>query len=186
MDFPSSRPTVGVEWELALVDPVTRDLTPRAAELVAEMDRRFPGHRVTREFLANTVEMVTGVHEAVPGAVADLREQLTQLYACADAVGVYLFSAGTHPFAHWGDQELSGKSSYQEIINRTQWWGRQMLIWGIHVHVGVGGRDRVWPVINAVMMQYPHILALSASSPAWCALEMPIDEPPRAGFTKTG
>ncbi|MDH2456476.1 glutamate--cysteine ligase [Corynebacterium bovis] len=171
MDFPSSRPTVGVEWELALVDPVTRDLTPRAAELVAEMDRRFPGHRVTREFLANTVEMVTGVHEAVPGAVADLREQLTQLYACADAVGVDLFSAGTHPFAHWGDQELSGKSSYQEIINRTQWWGRQMLIWGIHVHVGVGGRDRVWPVINAVMMQYPHILALSASSPAWEGLD---------------
>lgn len=115
--------------------------------------------------------MVTGVHETIPGAVEDLREQLTQILAVADDLGVNVFSAGTHPFAHWGDQILSEKSSYQEIIQRTQYWGRQMLIWGIHVHVGVGGRDRVWPIINAVMTQYPHVLALSASSPAWEGLD---------------
>ncbi|KAH8394609.1 hypothetical protein KR215_000560, partial [Drosophila sulfurigaster] len=71
----------------------------------------------------------------------------------------------------WGDQVLSEKQSYNEIIERTQYWGRQMLIWGIHVHVGVGGKDRVWPIINAVMTQYPHVLALSASSPAWEGLD---------------
>ncbi|HJC85554.1 MAG TPA: glutamate--cysteine ligase [Candidatus Corynebacterium faecigallinarum] len=171
MEFPSSAPTVGIEWEVALVDPETRDLTPAAAALVDALDERFPGHRITREFLANTVEMVTGVHETIPGAVEDLREQLTQILAVADDLGVNVFSAGTHPFAHWGDQILSEKSSYQEIIQRTQYWGRQMLIWGIHVHVGVGGRDRVWPIINAVMTQYPHVLALSASSPAWEGLD---------------
>lgn len=171
MEFPSSAPTVGIEWEVALVDPGTRDLTPAAPALVDALDERFPGHRITREFLANTVEMVTGVHETIPGAVEDLREQLTQILAVADDLGVNVFSAGTHPFAHWGDQILSEKSSYQEIIQRTQYWGRQMLIWGIHVHVGVGGRDRVWPIINAVMTQYPHVLALSASSPAWEGLD---------------
>ena len=171
MEFPSSAPTVGIEWEVALVDPETRDLTPAAPALVDALDERFPGHRITREFLANTVEMVTGVHETIPGAVEDLREQLTQILTVADDLGVNVFSAGTHPFAHWGDQILSEKSSYQEIIQRTQYWGRQMLIWGIHVHVGVGGRDRVWPIINAVMTQYPHVLALSASSPAWEGLD---------------
>ncbi|MGO1992726.1 MAG: glutamate--cysteine ligase [Corynebacterium sp.] len=171
MEFPSSAPTVGIEWEVALVDPGTRDLVPRAPELVDALDERFPGHRVTREFLANTVEMVTGVHKTIPDAVEDLREQLTQILSVADDLGVGVFSAGTHPFAHWGDQILSEKDSYQEIIQRTQYWGRQMLIWGIHVHVGVGGRDRVWPIINAVMTQYPHVLALSASSPAWEGLD---------------
>ena len=171
MEFPSSAPTVGIEWEGALVDPETRDLTPAAPALVDALDERFPGHRITREFLANTVEMVTGVHETIPGAVEDLREQLTQILAVADDRGVNVFSAGPHPFAHWGDQILSEKSSYQEIIQRTQYWGRQMLIWGIHVHVGVGGRDRVWAIINAVMTQYPHVLALSASSPAWEGLD---------------
>ena len=135
MDFPGSRPTVGIEWEVALLDPATRNLTPQASELLELMDQKFPDHRVTREFLANTVEMVTGVHETIPSAVDDLCEQLQQLFTCADELGVQLFSAGTHPFADWGDQQLSEKSSYREIIERTQYWGRQMIIWGIHVHV---------------------------------------------------
>ncbi|MCR5914811.1 glutamate--cysteine ligase [Corynebacterium sp. zg254] len=171
MDFPGSEPTVGIEWEVALVDPKTRDLVPRAAELLEKMDSDYPGHRVVREFLANTVEMVTGVHRTVPEAVDDLRQQLLQLLDAADQCGVHLFSAGTHPFAHWGDQVLSEKSSYQEIIERTQYWGRQMLIWGIHVHVGVGSKEKVWPIINSVMTHYPHVLALSASSPAWEGLD---------------
>ncbi|MGP5082094.1 glutamate--cysteine ligase [Corynebacterium variabile] len=171
MEFPGSAPTVGIEWEVALVDPVTRDLVAKAPEIMAELDRRYPGHTITREFLANTLEMVTDVHETIPDAVEDLRGQLAKIMTVAGEMGVNVFSAGTHPFAHWGDQVLSEKQSYNEIIERTQYWGRQMLIWGIHVHVGVGGRDRVWPVINAVMTQYPHVLALSASSPAWEGLD---------------
>ena len=171
MEFPGSAPTVGIEWEVALVDPVTRDLVAKAPEIMAELDRRYPGHTITREFLANTLEMVTGVHGTIPDAVEDLRGQLSKIMTVAGEMGVNVFSAGTHPFAHWGDQVLSEKQSYNEIIERTQYWGRQMLIWGIHVHVGVGGKDRVWPIINAVMTQYPHVLALSASSPAWEGLD---------------
>lgn len=171
MDFPGSAPSVGIEWEVALVDPETRDLVPRAAELIERMDEVHPGHKVVREFLANTVEMVSSVHDTIPEAVEDLHVQAKQLLECADDIGVNLFSAGTHPFAHWGDQKLSEKSSYQEIIERTQYWGRQMLIWGIHVHVGVGSKEKVWPIINALMTHYPHILAMSASSPAWEGLD---------------
>lgn len=167
MEFPPSLPTLGIEWEICLVDPTTRQLVPRAGELLALMDERYPNHRVTREFMANTVELVTGVYPDVPGAAADLTEQLTQLYDCAGTLGVDLFSAGTHPFADWQDQQMSEKSSYREIIERTQYWGRQMIIFGIHVHVGLGAREKVWPIINAVMTHYPHVLALSASSPAW-------------------
>ena len=52
---------------------------------------------------------------------------------------------------------------YEELINRTQWWGRQMLIWGVHVHVGMPERDRVMPVLSALLNYYPHLQALSAS-----------------------
>ena len=115
MDFPGSAPSVGIEWEVALVDPETRDLVPRAAELLARMDEVHPGHKVVREFLANTVEMVSSVHGTIPEAVADLRGQAKQLMECADDIGVNLFSAGTHPFAHWGDQKLSEKLSLIHI-----------------------------------------------------------------------
>ena len=115
MDFPGSAPSVGIEWEVALVDPETRDLVPRAAELLERMDEVHPGHKVVREFLANTVEMVSSVHGTIPEAVEELRGQAKQLLECADDIGVNLFSAGTHPFAHWGDQKLSEKGSYQAV-----------------------------------------------------------------------
>ena len=38
-------------------------------------------------------------------------------------------------------QLLTPGHRYEELIERTQWWGRQMLIWGVHVHVGVRHRD---------------------------------------------
>jgi carboxylate-amine ligase len=42
-----------------------------------------------------------------------------------------------------------------------------MLIWGVHVHVGMPERDRVMPVLASMLTTYPHLLALSASSPIW-------------------
>ena len=38
----SDGPTLGVEWEICLVDPVTRDLVPRAAEVIEEVQARYP------------------------------------------------------------------------------------------------------------------------------------------------
>lgn len=48
-----------------------------------------------------------------------------------------------------------------------------MLIWGgVHVHVGVSSADRVFPpIINALLQRYPHLLALSASSPMWAGVD---------------
>lgn len=168
----SPRPTLGVEWEIAFVDRGTRDLAPLAEEALGIIGRRSPDHRIQREFLANTLELVTGVCDDVPGAMADLGEQLDLVRAAADELGVDVWSSGSHPFARGTAQEVSEKSAYNEIIARTQWWGRQMLIWGTHVHVGVRSADRVWPIINALLVNLPHFLALSSSSPAWNGEDM--------------
>ena len=42
-----------------------------------------------------------------------------------------------------------------------------MLIWGVHVHVGISSANKVMPIITSLLNQYPHLLALSASSPYW-------------------
>ena len=67
---PSAGRTLGVEWELGLLDPLTLDLVSRADELLGLANAtdvtsharptrsRFT---VTQELLRNTVEFVTGV-----------------------------------------------------------------------------------------------------------------------------
>ncbi|CAM5337014.1 Glutamate--cysteine ligase [Tsukamurella paurometabola] len=47
--------------------------------------------------LRNTVEVVTGVCENTAEAMADLASTLTVVRGAADAMGVDLFGAGTHP-----------------------------------------------------------------------------------------
>ena len=168
----SAKPTLGVEWELALVDRRTRDLRNDAAHLFARARARLPDpDRLHKELLKNTVEIVTGVCESVPEAMTDLRRTLEVVVPAGDVLGLDMYGAGTHPFASWTHQELSEGHRYRELINRTQWWGRQMLIWGVHVHVGMPERDRVMPVLSALLNWYPHLQALSASSPIWDGMD---------------
>ncbi|WP_315772822.1 glutamate--cysteine ligase [Rhodococcoides kroppenstedtii] len=163
----SARSTIGVEWEIALVDKQTRDLSNTAAEVMDGVGALAENPRVTKELLRNTVELVTDVCDTVGEAMDDLSESLDLVRRAADPLGVDLFCSGTHPFAEWSSQQLTRSPNYDELIERTQWWGRQMLIWGVHVHVGVRSADRVFPILNALLLQYPHLLALSASSPTW-------------------
>jgi carboxylate-amine ligase len=170
---PSPRPTIGVEWELALVDARTGDLTSAADDVLAALAPDGPGSgdaehpRIKREFLRNTVELVTGICRHAGEATEDLAGSLAEVRAVADPLGVELLCAGAHPFARWSDQRVSEGERYATLVDRTQWWGRQMVIYGVHVHVGVRSVTRVLPILNAMLMYYPHLQVLSASSPFW-------------------
>ena len=167
----SPRPTLGVEWEIALVDPETRDLAPKAEDVIDRVKAAHPEVHLEKEFLQNTVELVTGVHETVPAAIGELAHDLACVREAAEGLGLRLWASGSHPFSDFRQNPISGKMTYAEIINRTRYWGQQMLIWGIHVHVGISHEERVWPIINALMTKYPHLLALTASSPGWDGID---------------
>ena len=135
IDFAGSpRSTIGVEWEFALVDAQTRDLSNEATAVIAEIGEN---PRVHKELLRNTVEVVSGICDSTAQAMEDLRETLGPARRVVRDRGMELFCAGTHPFARWSTQKLTDAPRYAELIKRTQWWGRQMLIWGVHVHVGI-------------------------------------------------
>jgi len=165
----SERSTVGIEWEIALVDGATGDLVQIADEVLRELGtpdgREHP--QITHELLLNTVELVSRVHRTVPAAVADLQELIGLVREVTDPLGVELLCAGTHPFAQWYDQKVTPNERYDRLLDRTQWWGRQMMIWGVHVHVGIDERDKALPIVNGLLSYYPHLQALSASSPYW-------------------
>jgi len=166
---PSKRSTVGIEWELACVDHASGELTPAGPEVLARLNDPsdvFP--HVTGELLTNTVELVSAPHDRVADAVDDLRRLVARVSEVTEPMGVDLMCAGTHPFSQWFQQEVTpGKDRYATLIDRTQWWGRQMMIWGVHMHVGIDDPRKVLPIINGLLPYYPHFQAISASSPFW-------------------
>lgn len=167
----SPRSTVGVEWELMLADGATGDLVPRAPEILADLQARDVSTGITGELLTNTVEVISDPHARVAGAIDDVRSRLDLLHTAADPLDVRLLSAGSHPFAQWYDQEVTESTRYSTLIDRTQWWGRNMMIWGVHVHVGVEDREKVMPIVRAITARLPHLQALAASSPFWAGEE---------------
>lgn len=165
----SARSSVGIEWELALVDQDSGDLRQVAQTVLDAVTE--PGTdqhpHIRQELLLNTVEVVSGVCRTVGEAGADLERAIEEIRAVTDPLRVELMSAGTHPFARWDHQKVTDQERYATLIDRTQWWGRQMLIYGVHVHVGIEDRDKVLPISAAMLSYYGHLQALSASSPFW-------------------
>ncbi|MGO3884987.1 MAG: glutamate--cysteine ligase [Mycetocola sp.] len=170
---PSARGTIGLEWELALVDPDDGGLVPRADDVLTalQLPDGSAHPRITGELLQNTVELVSAVHPTVGSAIDDLRHQLDEVRAVTSPLGIDLISSGSHPFGQWFEQPISDKQRYHKLIDRTQWWGRNMMIWGVHVHVGVDSVDRVLPLLNGLLTLSPHLQALTASSPFWAGVD---------------
>ncbi|WP_313405729.1 glutamate--cysteine ligase [Aeromicrobium sp.] len=165
----SERSTIGVEWELALVDQDSGDLRQVAQTVLDAVAPAGGGEHphIRQELLLNTVEVVSGVCRTVREVTADLQRSIDEIRPITDPLRVELMCAGTHPFARWTQQKVTDKERYATLIDRTQWWGRQMLIYGVHVHIGIEDRDKVLPISRAMLTHYGHFQALSASSPFW-------------------
>lgn len=168
MEFASSkRSTVGIEWELSIVDAASGELVPAGPEIIAEAD----DPRVTSEFMKNTIELITGVHASIPEAIAELQTLLQRVQQIADARGLALIGPGTHPFCKSASQEISDIQRYREIIDESQSWARELAIWGVHLHVGIESRDKVIPLMQDIVEYGPVLLAMSASSPYWNGID---------------
>jgi YbdK family carboxylate-amine ligase len=165
----SERASLGVEWELQLVDRETRELTSGAVEILADLRpsgaEEHP--KAKHELLQSTIEIITGVCTTVPEAKADLAATLAEVVAAADRHGLGVMCAGTHPFTDWQTQQISPKDRYRKLVEEMQWLARRLQIFGVHVHVGVRAPEKAIPIVNALTAYIPHFLALSASSPYW-------------------
>src|SRR3954463_6347163 len=119
----SQRASLGVEWELQLVDRETRELTAGAVEILEEIR---PGGaeehpKAKHELLQSTIEIITGICTTVAEAKADLAGTLAEVTAAADPRGLGLMCAGSHPFSDWQSQLISPKERYLQLVERMQW-----------------------------------------------------------------
>lgn len=166
IDFtPSDGCSLGIEWELELVDAETRELRAGATDILSVLGTDHP--KAKYELFESCVEVITGVCRTVPEALEDLAGTVAEVRAVADTLGLRLMCSGTHPTTDWATQRISPNPRYAALVEATQWLGRQLQIFGVHVHVGVRGPDKAIPIVNALSAYIPHFLALSASSPYW-------------------
>jgi carboxylate-amine ligase len=164
----SQRSSLGVEWEIQLVDLETRQLRSGIQPILEAMTPGGGEHpKAKPELLQSTIEVITGICGTVDEAMADLAATIDDVRFEADKLGLGLMCAGTHPLTEWSSQTLSPNPRYFALQDKMQWLARQLQIFGIHVHVGIRSPEKVIPILNALTGYIPHFLALSASSPYW-------------------
>jgi carboxylate-amine ligase len=167
---PSRGPTLGIEWELQLIDRHTRMLRQDAREVLAAvpgLSESGEHPKMKYEFMQSAVEVITGVCSTVAEAKGDLAATISQLQRITGERGTMLACAGTHPVSDWRDAKMAPIQRYAELLENLQWLARRIQTFGVHVHVGIRDRSKAIPIVNALAGYLPHFLALTASSPFW-------------------
>jgi glutamate---cysteine ligase / carboxylate-amine ligase len=164
----AARFTIGIEEELQLVDRLTGQLVPKIHSIIEKGQSLF-GEQLKPEMLQSTAELITDVCPDIKTARQELSRLRSLLTRLATEEGVALISAGTHPSALWMNQLRSLSSRYEELEEEFQDVGRSVLIFGLHVHIGVEDRELAVSLLNQLRTWLPHLLALSSNSPFWLA-----------------
>jgi glutamate---cysteine ligase / carboxylate-amine ligase len=167
---PSRGATLGVEWELQLIDAKTRMLRQDAREVLGALPDLAEGSdtpKIRYELMQSQVELATGICSTVAEAKKDLSGTIAQLQRVTRARDMMLTCAGTHPFSHWRDAKMAPVQRYAELVEQMQWVARRIQVCSVQVHVGLTDGSTAIPIINALARYLPHFLALTASSPFW-------------------
>ena len=158
--------TLGIEEEFQMVDKHTGQLSSNI-QTILEKGVPLLGESIKPEMLQSTVELVTGICPTIRAAREELHYLRTTLADIVASEGLALVSAGTHPNAHWQDQEPTRNERYQALEQEYQDVGRSILIFGLHVHVGIDDHELAIPLMNQLRTWLPHLLAISSNSPFW-------------------
>ena len=158
--------TLGIEEELMIVDPRSRDVVADPDEgIMTKASEQAGEHRVVNELLRSQIE----TNSRVCGSVGEIAHSLVEMRRCAieaaRAHGACVIASSIHPWARWQEQKVTQKERYRRAEIDLQDSVRQFFIGGMHIHAGFGDDDRRIEVMHALRGYLAVFLVLSCSSP---------------------
>jgi carboxylate-amine ligase len=165
-NIPTPTLNIGIEEEYQIIDPATRELRSYVQRFLEHGQTVLPD-QVRPEFLQSQVEAGTLICDNVKEARRELVRMRRSIWEMARREGLWVAAAGTHPFSSWAHQEVSPYGRYPELSRFLQDVGRRLLVFGLHVHIGIEDRALCIEVMNQIRSFLPLLLCLSTSSPFW-------------------
>ena len=151
--------TLGVEVELQLVDAETHGLSNSVQAILDQVPEKWSG-KIKPELMQSYCEFNTDVCTSVGEVGRDLSEKLDWAQNLAQRMGLQFVWSGTHPFSPWYDQKFSPGERYAWLALVMQHIARRMVVFGLHVHVGVDSGDKAIQLCDRLLRHLPTLLAL--------------------------
>lgn len=165
LTFNSSKPnTLGVEIELQIIDPETKELASASPQII---EKANGDPHIKQELFQSVVEINTDICSDIDQVRKDLTFRVAGLQKIVSDCGFELAGASTHPFSSWKDQIPYPDPRYQELLDNIQYLIRRMLTFGLHVHVGVDSPEKAIYINNSMIGYLPLLFALTTSGPYW-------------------
>lgn len=159
--------TIGIEEEYQIINPQTRQLTSYITQFLDDKHTTLLEREIKPELHQSQVELGSNVCHNIQEARAELIKMRTMINDMATQKGLAIVASGTHPLSLWSEQEITPFDRYRKVLEDMQVLARQLLIFGMHVHIGIEDPELIIDVMNVSRYMLPHILALSSSSPFW-------------------
>lgn len=163
--------TLGIEEEYQIVHPVTRDLHSYMKQFLERRHHVMTPSGMKPELMESQLEMSSHICSDINELRAELIRMRGIARTTAEKDGLMIVAASTHPFANWADQNIMQGNRYSKLLDDFQSVAEQLLVFGMHIHVGFGkgykNQDLMIEIMNQIRYFLPHILALSSSSPFW-------------------
>ncbi len=169
---PYERPafTLGIEEEYMVLDPQTHDLRSHINLELLSKGRLLLHEHIKPEMHGSMLEIGTGVCKDAREARFEVTKIRSIVAHLARQNGLNIGAASTHPFAKWQDQEIYPDERYRVMVEDMQMLARSLLIFGMHIHIGIANRETQIQLMNEMRYFMPHILAISTNSPFWMGM----------------
>ncbi|NKB88609.1 MAG: carboxylate-amine ligase [Acidobacteria bacterium] len=158
--------TVGIEEEYQIIDPVSRELSSYIQEILEEGGYVLKD-QIKPEFMQSQVEVGSRICHDMKEARQELARLRSTICELADRKNLMVAAASTHPFSQWSDQQITVADRYAKHEEALKHVARRLLIFGMHVHIGIDDKELMMDVMNQARYFLPHLLSLSTSSPFW-------------------
>jgi glutamate---cysteine ligase / carboxylate-amine ligase len=159
-------PRFGVEEEFLVVDPETRAVVPRAADVV-ETARPALGDQVSGEITKFQLETRTRPCQDITRLLAELVQARVQLSAAAADLGLRIIASGSPVLGTVVPQPITEGPRQERGTATFRGLHDELSICAMHVHVEVGEPERAVLVSNHLRPYLPTLIALAANSPFW-------------------
>jgi carboxylate-amine ligase len=171
----NSRPTIGVELELMLIDGGSGDLEPKAVQIVNEAGAVRLQERVKLEITESMIEINSSVHIRHGDLHAELAAIGRALSGLAERYGVRVCGGGAHPFHRWQERRVSPAERFQQVAHLYGYLAKQFTVFGQHIHIGCPDGDQAIRAIRRLSQYAPHFIALAAASPFYRGVDTAFD-----------
>jgi carboxylate-amine ligase len=158
--------TLGVEEEVMMLEPHSWALAHAIDSVLPTLSPTLAA-KATAETHGSALELQTGIHNEVSGAMDELRALRDELHEALERMQLRVATAGTHPFAVWHNIVVSGGDRYQFVYGSMRELARREPTFALHVHVGIADPETAIRVCNRMRVHLPLLLALSGNSPFW-------------------